>query len=114
MNDFMRNALLAIDSVDVTNLDIYSNGIEFIGAYAAIAYIVILVIMIALAVVAVLLAPDPPVPKSASLEDFNFPTADQERSVPVLFGTRLVKGPNVTWFGDLRADPKYTEGGGKK
>jgi len=39
--------------------------------------------------------------KAATLKDFNTPTADETRSVPVVWGTALVDGPNVLWYGDL-------------
>ncbi len=47
------------------------------------------------------LAPKPQDAKPASLEDFDAPTAEEGREIPVLFGTREIKGPNVTWFGAL-------------
>jgi hypothetical protein len=45
---------------------------------------------------------DPPEP--AGLSDFNIPTASAGREIPVVFGTRWVKGPNVVWYGDLRTE----------
>lgn len=38
----------------------------------------------------------------SSLKDFNFPTADESRAVPVVFGTVNMDGPNVIWYGDLK------------
>lgn len=49
------------------------------------------------------LAPKPPKPKPAALTDFDLPTAEEGRPVPVIFGTVYVTGPNVLWYGDLRA-----------
>lgn len=40
--------------------------------------------------------------KASSLKDFNLPTADETRSVPVGWGTFLLDGPNVIWYGDLK------------
>ena len=60
-----------------------------------------------------LLAPRPPKPKPAALTDFDVLTADAGRPVPVVFGTVLVKGSNIVWFGDLRSTP-IKSGGGKK
>lgn len=40
--------------------------------------------------------------KPASLKDFSVPTADENRSVPVGWGTFLMDGANVTWYGDLK------------
>lgn len=36
------------------------------------------------------------------LGDFRFPTATEGRVIPLHWGTDLVKGPNVIWYGDLR------------
>lgn len=41
-------------------------------------------------------------PSPSSLDDLNFPTADENRPIPVIFGTCKVGGPNVTWYGDLK------------
>lgn len=59
----------------------------------------------------VALQPKPQTPKPASISDFDFPTAEEGRPVPVVFGTVLVTGPNVIWYGDLRT--KAIKGGGK-
>ncbi len=40
--------------------------------------------------------------KPALLNDFNFPTATEGRVIPLHWGTDLVKGPNVLWFGDYQ------------
>lgn len=53
-------------------------------------------------VLAELLRPKPKGPKPAALDDINFPTAEESRPIPVVFGTCKVAGPNVTWYGDLR------------
>jgi len=39
--------------------------------------------------------------RPASLGDFNFPTADENRKVPVIWGTEIIEGPNVIWYDDL-------------
>jgi hypothetical protein len=33
--------------------------------------------------------------------DFNFPTADEDRPVPIIWGTVMLAGPNVLWWGDF-------------
>lgn len=43
-----------------------------------------------------------PSPSAAGLEDFSFPSA-AERPVQILAGTRRLSGPNVIWYGDMRA-----------
>lgn len=74
-----------------------------------------------LMIVSFILSPKPktPVPEAptpAGLEDFNIPTATAGREIPVLFGTRWIKAPNVVWYGDLHitAKTESTGGGGKK
>lgn len=62
------------------------------------AYIAVLLIA---SYVAYALAPKPPKPKPASLSDFDIPTAEEGRPLPMIFGTHLVRGPNVIWYGDL-------------
>lgn len=52
-------------------------------------------------VVSVALAPKPPKPKAAALDDFDFPTAEEGRPIPVVFGTVRITGPNILWYGDL-------------
>lgn len=47
------------------------------------------------------LAPKPRPPKAAALEDFAFPTAEEGREIPVVFGVIDITGPNIVWYGDL-------------
>ena len=53
-------------------------------------------------------------PDPASLEDFDVPTASEARPIPVVFGTVMVSGSNVVWYGDLRTEEVTSGGGGKK
>lgn len=39
--------------------------------------------------------------KPASESDFDIPTAEEGRPIPVLFGTRRITSPNVVWYGDI-------------
>lgn len=50
------------------------------------------------------LAPKPPQPKPAVLADFDVPTAEEDREIPVIFGTVTVTGPNCIWYGNLRVE----------
>lgn len=43
-------------------------------------------------------------PKPSALGEFQFPTAEYGRAVPVVYGECHLKGPNVTWWGDLRTN----------
>lgn len=51
--------------------------------------------------------------KPAGLNEFQAPTAEVGREIPVLFGTRDLNGPNVVWYGDLRVVPIKKKGGKK-
>ncbi|BAO82907.1 hypothetical protein SMCB_0679 [Serpentinimonas maccroryi] len=73
-----------------------------------------LVVIVVAALVSVALAPRPPQPKPASLSDIDAPTAEEGRPIPVVFGSVLIRGSNVVWFGDLEAEPIKRRGGGKK
>mgnify|MGYP000266680068 FL=1 len=43
--------------------------------------------------------------RPAGASEFEVPTAQEGREVPVLFGTRRITGPNVVWWGDLASYP---------
>lgn len=64
-------------------------------------------------VVAYAAAPKPQSQPPAGLGDINAPTAEDGREIPVLFGTRVLKGPNVVWFGHLRTVAVKKKGGKK-
>jgi hypothetical protein len=65
-------------------------------------------------VISYALRPKPPAgPGPAGLEDIKAPTAEDGREIPVLFGTRDIKGANVVWYGDLKT-VAIKEKGGKK
>lgn len=72
-----------------------------------------LILLVVSYIVSAALAPKPPKPKPAALEDFDIPIAEQGRPIPVIFGTVLVTGPNVLWYGDLRTTA-ITSKSGKK
>lgn len=74
----------------------------------AIVYLIIFLIGL---FVAFAMAPKAVVPPPPSLDDMQVPTAEPGRPVPVIFGTRLCKAPNVVWYGDLKYTPVETKGG---
>lgn len=41
-------------------------------------------------------------PKPSGLDEFQAPTAESDREIPVLFGSKNLNGPNVVWYGDLQ------------
>lgn len=69
-----------------------------------------LAVLIVSTLLSVALAPKPAKPKPAALSDFDAPTAEAGRPVPVVFGTRLVTGPNVLWYGDLKSEAIKSKG----
>lgn len=60
-----------------------------------------------------LMQPKPQHLPPAGLGDFNVPTAEEGREIPVLFGTRELEGPNVVWYGDFYAEAIKKKGGKK-
>ena len=69
---------------------------------------------IALAVLSYALRPKPPSsPPPATLEQFDIPLAKEGQEIAVLFGTRDIKNPHVTWYGDLRVRAIRKKGGKK-
>lgn len=60
------------------------------------------VVWIASLAISYALTPKPQNAKASGLGDFQAPTAEEGREIPVLFGTRDISGPNVVWYGDLR------------
>lgn len=73
--------------------------------------IVYLIVFIAALFVAFAMAPKAVVPKPSSLEDMNIPTAEPGRPISVVFGKRLLKAPNVVWYGDMRYEKVEVSGG---
>lgn len=58
-------------------------------------------------VIAFAYAPKPETQKPKSIEDITVPTAEFGKEVSVLFGTKVIEGPNVLWYGDFRSAPIY-------
>ena len=63
-----------------------------------------LLIVVALNVVAFLFSPRPKGPMPREVQDLEEPTAEAGRPIPVVFGTTLIKSPNVLWFGENRSE----------
>lgn len=73
-------------------------------------YVVVFVVALVLAVAYM---PKPQTQKPAGLDEIQAPTAEEGREIPVLFGTRDCRGPNVTYYGNLRV-VAVKKSGGKK
>ena len=67
-------------------------------------FYIYLIIMIIMLIISDLTRPVPKSPKKPGLGDFQFPTADATRKVPVIWGKPMLRGPNVTWYGALKIE----------
>ena len=74
------------------------------------AWIAAIIFVVAL-VVAYCMAPKPQTAPPPGMGEVKGPTAQEGREIPVLFGTRIVSGPNILWFGDVKAMPIKEEVG---
>ena len=72
-----------------------------------------IIMMVASMVISYALRPKPPEMQAATLDEFTAPTAEEGKSIPVLFGTRDVQAPNVVWYGDMAARAIKKKGGKK-
>jgi hypothetical protein len=53
------------------------------------------------------LMPKPQNAVAAGLGDVEAPTAEAGRCIPVIFGTVMLRGSNVIWYGDLATTDIY-------
>ncbi len=69
------------------------------------AFLIMMVIQVAVTFALALLQPKPDIEgqRAKGLGDFQFPTATENRMIPILWGTMDIRGPNVTWYGDLKS-----------
>jgi hypothetical protein len=65
---------------------------------------VMLLIYVATTVISALLASKNSI-RPSPLGDFQFPTAQEGRAIPVIFGTVNLTGGNTVWWGDLHSKP---------
>lgn len=103
--------LLAIQEQLQQAPEVGADGVVVVKAY--VNWIVQVVIVIVAAIVAIAMAPKPPIPKPAALEDFDVPTAEEGRPVAKVFGEVWVTSPNNLWYGDLASEPIKKKGGKK-
>lgn len=71
----------------------------------------IIVTIIVAAAVAYAIQPRMPEAPRPTLDNFSAPTAEEGRPVPIVFGTCVVKSPNIVWYGDLGYSAIKTDGG---
>lgn len=67
-----------------------------------IPFIFQLIIGVGMLIGSYLLAPKPKQPKPPTLDDFDDPTAEAGRPIPVVFGSMNVSGTNIIWYGDKK------------
>lgn len=60
------------------------------------------------------LAPKSQNAPAPAVGEVDLPTAEEGRTIPVLFGTRPINGANVVWFGDLKTVAIKSKAEGKK
>lgn len=65
------------------------------------AFFLNIIIALALMIVAYLIMPKPKT-SSGETQDLENPTAEAGKPLPVLFGTKTIKGLNILWFGEKR------------
>lgn len=75
-------------------------------------WVIQLLIAIAVTVVAYLITPKPK-PQSQATKDLENPVAEANKPIPKLWGTMIVKGLNVLWFGDKSVREYEVKTGGK-
>ena len=69
--------------------------------------IIKIIVYLILIYLAYSMTPDIEEQPPATLDDIKAPTADLGREIPVVFGTKLIEGPNVVWYGDFKSVPLY-------
>jgi len=70
-----------------------------------VGFLIAFALFVGFTIVGQLLRPRPrfDVPQPSGLGDFDFPTATEDRVVPVAWGTVYQRAANVLWYGDLEA-----------
>jgi hypothetical protein len=81
----------------------FTGGLRSLAKYQG-GWVQIILFIVSL-IISIVLAPKPASPRAAALEDFDVPLAEEDRPIPVLFGTKRITGANVLWYGDLSVQP---------
>lgn len=72
-------------------------------------WIIYIVVMVIATVLSVVLRPKPNIPQLLPGQVDNVPVAEEGKPIPVIFGTRYVRQPNVVWWGKVRPVPIVKE-----
>ena len=67
--------------------------------------IIQIALMVISTILQLILAPKPVIPKLSPKEMGEVPIAERGAPIPVVFGTRYVRQPNVVWYGDVQSIP---------
>lgn len=70
-----------------------------------VAFFVRLFIQVIISIIMQLLFAEDFEDTGATPGDVEFPVVTASDPIPVLFGTRFIKAPNVVWYGDIGAYP---------
>lgn len=62
--------------------------------------LIVLAISVVLNIISYVLTPKPQTAKPDAASDWENPTAEAGREIPVVFGTITITGGNILWFGD--------------
>lgn len=81
--------------------------------YAIIQLVVAFVLLAASYAITAMMAKRAPAKKAASMDEFDFPQAEEGTAQPVIFGDVWIKDWMVLWYGDYRVTPIRKKGGKK-
>jgi hypothetical protein len=70
-------------------------------------------IWVATAVLSYVLRPKQDAAKPKPVTTLDYPTAEEGREIPVLFGTRDITSQTIVWYGDLKTKAIKSSGGKK-
>jgi len=95
-----------IVDVVITDLQSFADAAPYvlIAGWLQFIYWIVYIIVIALVTY---LTMDLSGPQSATMVDKKVETTTVSASdtIPVLFGTRLIRGPNLVWYGHIKSTP---------
>lgn len=77
-------------------------------------WVQLIVSLVMMVVSSALQAATQPKPKAPEPGKLDAPIADEGATIPVPFGTNIIKASNCVWYGDSRTEPIKSSGGGKK
>lgn len=71
---------------------------------------------LALQILSLFLTPKPKVNNAVAATEISatLPSNEVGKEIPILFGTKVIKNPLVSWYGNLNSVPIRKKGGGKK